>query len=171
MYFLRHKILKKPGQFQQSSVEESGQVNVSFLHGQSKVAPSQATSIPRLELCDAVLLCKTVSKTVKALVIHVDESKFYSDSNVVLGYLQNESRGFHINVANRVQTIRDNSNPDQWIYINRDNLATRGIDGKSSCKITVGKQARILERSSYVATMKENVAINDDNPEEKGPAH
>ena len=39
---------------------------------------------------------------------------FWSDSKVVLGYIHNDSRRFHIFVANRVQQIRESTNPNQW---------------------------------------------------------
>ena len=42
---------------------------------------------------------------------------FWSDSNVVLGYIANESCRFHVFVANRVQLIQDLTSVDQWKYI------------------------------------------------------
>ena len=36
---------------------------------------------------------------------------------MVLGYINNEARIFHVYVANRVQTIRDNTRPSQWHYV------------------------------------------------------
>ena len=39
--------------------------------------------------------------------------KYYTDSKVVLGYINNDTRRFHVYVANRVQTIRNLSQPDQ----------------------------------------------------------
>ena len=65
----------------------------------------------------------------KKLDVEVNEEIYYSDSKVVLGYIQNESRRFYIYVANRVQTIRNTTEPHQWRYIhtanNPANLATR----------------------------------------------
>ena len=42
---------------------------------------------------------------------------FWSDSKVVLGYIANESRRFHVFVANRVQLIQDSTSVDQWKYV------------------------------------------------------
>ena len=54
---------------------------------------------------------------------------YCSDSKVVLGYIQNESRRFY--VANRVQLIRISTAPNQWRYIgtarNPADLATRCV--------------------------------------------
>ena len=56
---------------------------------------------------------------------------FYTDSQVVLGYIKNDARRFHVFVANRVQQIRESSSPDQWRYIatkeNPADEASRGV--------------------------------------------
>ena len=77
-----------------------------LVFGQSKVAPAQTMSIPRLELGAAVLASQAVMKIMKELGSHnIDSITFYPDSKVVLGYIQNESQRFHVYVANRVQAI------------------------------------------------------------------
>ncbi|XP_061897713.1 uncharacterized protein LOC133646409 [Entelurus aequoreus] len=56
---------------------------------------------------------------------------FWTDSQVVIGYINNDARRFHIYVANRVQLIRDNSDPSQWYYVdtseNPADHASRGL--------------------------------------------
>ena len=42
---------------------------------------------------------------------------FWTDSQVVLGHINNESKRFKVFVANRVQLNRDNSNTNQWMLI------------------------------------------------------
>ena len=57
---------------------------------------------------------------------------FYTDSQVVLGYIKNDARRFHVFVANRVQQIRDNSIPNQWKYIEtKENPADESSRGLS----------------------------------------
>ena len=50
---------------------------------------------------------------------------------MVLGYIANESRRFHVFVANRVQEIQKNTSVDQWKYVeskqNPANEASRGL--------------------------------------------
>ena len=51
----------------------------------------------------------------KLKVMHF-EKMFWTDSKVVLSYIQKESREFNVFVANRVQLIKDNSRGEQWKY-------------------------------------------------------
>ena len=49
---------------------------------------------------------------------------FWTDSKVVLGYIQSDSARFHRFVSNRVAFIRSHTKVDQWNYINgKDNPA------------------------------------------------
>lgn len=111
-----------------------GEVSVSLVFAQAKLAPKQATTIPRLELCGAVLSTQAVKRILKELRSTIDEIIFYTDSKVVLGYIQNESKRFYVYVANRVQIIRAHSHPSQWRYIdsaaNPADLTTRSITTK-----------------------------------------
>ena len=108
-----------------------GVVSVFLLFGRSKMAPTHTTSIPSLELCTAVLATQAVMMIRRELDVQIDEEIYYSDSKVVLGYIQNESRRFYVYVANRVQHIRNATTPSQWRYIdtarNPADLATRCV--------------------------------------------
>ena len=110
--------------------EDNYKVNVSLVFGQAKMAPLRATTIPRLELCGAVLSSQVVNKLLEEFSIPVHEVVFYTDSKVVLGYIQNESKRFYVYVANRVQLIRTVSDPTQWRYVdtssNPEDLARPG---------------------------------------------
>ena len=59
---------------------------------------------------------------------------FWTDSSVVLGYIKNETKRFHVFVANRVQDIRQHTDPSQWRYIdsksNPADLASRGVSAR-----------------------------------------
>ena len=71
------------------------------------------TSIARLELAIDVLLVKMVGIIKEELAIdHVSEY-FWTDSQVVIGYIRNTQRRFKIFVTNRVQQIREYSNITQ----------------------------------------------------------
>ena len=112
-------------------LNDKEEISNTLLFGQSKVAPVQTTSIPRLELCAAVLAAQAATRILKEIEMKIDKVTFYTDSKVVLGYIQNESRRFHVYVANRVQLIRRLSDPHRWRYVdtseNPADLATRRL--------------------------------------------
>ena len=112
-------------------IQENGDVHVSFVFGKAKLAPPHATTIPRLELCAAVLGTEITDHVIEELAVQPNLVFYYTDSKVVLGYIQNETRRFYIYVTNRVQQIRKSSTPNQWHYVqtnlNPADLATRSI--------------------------------------------
>ncbi|XP_078350822.1 uncharacterized protein LOC144635607 [Oculina patagonica] len=81
---------------------EANEMSTSLVYGQAKVAPVNPTSIPRLELCGAVLAVQAVQRVVKEIDMKISEVTYYTDSKVVLGYIANESRRFYVYLANRV---------------------------------------------------------------------
>ena len=110
---------------------QNGTVHCSLIMSKSRVAPKKSVTIPRLELQAAVLASKTAKFLQLELNIPSDKHFFWTDSRVVLGYIQNSSRRFHIYVANRVQQICDVSSPGQWSYVdtkeNPADHASRGL--------------------------------------------
>lgn len=97
----------------------NGSCETAFLMGKTKLTPQAETSIPRLELCAAVLAVELADLVCQELDM-VANTTFYTDSKVVLGYINNEVRRFYVYVANRVQRIRRTSQPKQWHYIATD---------------------------------------------------
>ncbi|XP_036007852.1 uncharacterized protein LOC118567265 [Fundulus heteroclitus] len=85
--------------------------------GKAKLAPIPELTIPRLELCAAVLAVEMSELLTEELKIKIDRTTFYTDSKVVLGYINNQHRRFHVYVNNRVQRIKQSSLPDQWRYV------------------------------------------------------
>ena len=103
---------------------EDGVIAVSFVHGKAKLAPLARLTIPRLELCAAVLAAEIADQVREEFGKKLDTITFFTDSKVVLGYINNESRRFYVYVNNRVQRIRQSSHPSQWRYVpSEDNPA------------------------------------------------
>ena len=75
--------------------------------GKSGVSPLKPVTIPRLELTAAVCSARISQQIHRELEYRIDEDFYWTDSEVVLGYLNNESTRFHVYVANRVQEIQD----------------------------------------------------------------
>lgn len=73
---------------------------VSFVMGKVKLVPLPEHTIPRLELCAAVLAVEVADLISSETDIDLDTITFYTDSKVVLGYIHNQTRPFHVNVNN-----------------------------------------------------------------------
>ncbi|XP_063758758.1 uncharacterized protein LOC134877255 [Eleginops maclovinus] len=99
------------------TTDASSNVEVGFMFGKAKLAPRPETTIPRLELCAAVLAVEIADVIVDEMDTIFDAVTFYSDSKVVLGYIHNESRRFYVYVSNRVQRIRRSTSPKQWKHV------------------------------------------------------
>lgn len=96
---------------------EDGLLEVSFVLGKAKLAPLAELTIPRLELCAAVLATEIAEQVREEIGQRLDKITFFTDSKVVLGYINNESRRFYVYVNNHVQRIRQTSHPSQWRYV------------------------------------------------------
>ena len=101
------------------TVNDKGKVTSSILMSKSRLAPIKKTTIPRLELSGAALAVKQDVQLRKELSkeIHLQESVFWTDSTIVLSYINNMDKRFHTFVANRIQMIHDCSNPHQWKHV------------------------------------------------------
>lgn len=82
-----------------------------------------ACSIPRLELSATVVSARTSAMLKNELEMKIDEEFFWTDSQVVLAYIHNDSRRFHMFVANRLEVIKEKTDPGQCHYV--DTLETQ----------------------------------------------
>ncbi|XP_070550671.1 uncharacterized protein [Ptychodera flava] len=112
-------------------INHEDNVNVSFILGKAKVNPTHAVSIPRLELCAAVLATELAQKITSEIGLNIDNVIYHTDSEIVLGYINNTSKRFHVYVANRVEKIHNISSPHQWRHVstheNPADIASRSI--------------------------------------------
>lgn len=99
------------------TTDENGQIHVGFILGKARLAPLTEPTIPRLKLCAAVLAVEMAELIVQEIDIQLDAITFYCDSKVVLGYIYNQSKRFYVYVHNRVQRIRQSTEPSQWKYV------------------------------------------------------
>jgi len=67
------------------TLDSDGESHFSFVFGKSKVAPKHGHTIPRLELCAAVLAVEIAETLTDELSISQEHVTFHIDSKVVLG--------------------------------------------------------------------------------------
>ena len=113
-------------------VDTKGEVCCRLMMSKSRVAPIKFTSMPRLELTAARISARVSVMLKRDLEIAINKQVFWTDSQVVLGYLRNERKKLKIFVANRVQGIKDVSDVKDWRYIpselNPGDISSRGGD-------------------------------------------
>lgn len=115
-----------------SRVVINNETKMTLLMAKSKVTPiKQKVTLPKLELCAAVLLSKLIDKTIQALNIQNVEIFAWSDSMITLGWIRGEPSRFKTFVANRVTQIRANVHQGRWNYVstkeNPADMISRGI--------------------------------------------
>ncbi|GFS90510.1 integrase catalytic domain-containing protein [Trichonephila clavipes] len=105
---------------------------VRLITSKSRVASIKSLTIPRLELCAAVLLAKLVKRVVAALQLETAEVYLWSDSMIVLAWLRKEPMDLKTFVQNRVAKIQELYPNQLWRHVPSDqnpaDLVSRGVD-------------------------------------------
>jgi len=93
-------------------------------------------TIPRLELTAAVVAVKMSCKLKEELHMRIDAKYFWCDSQIVIVYINNDAKRFHLFVANRVKFIKEHTRVDQWQYVpTKDNPADHASRGLSAAEL------------------------------------
>ncbi|XP_043468337.1 uncharacterized protein LOC122502381 [Leptopilina heterotoma] len=123
------------------SVNGDGSVMVRLLTARSRVAPMKTLSLPRLELCGAVLLANLHSKVKEVLTVKIKDSWFWSDSMVALSWIRADLSRWHIFVGNRVSKIQQHTSAEKWNQVRTDqnpaDLISRGTELDDLEKLTI----------------------------------
>ena len=115
-------------------VSSAGDIAVSLVTSKSRVSPIKPTTVPRLELSAAVAAVKASIVLEREFAYSSVSHVFWCDSKVVLSYINNEARRFHLFVANRVAYIHTHTDVCQWRFVpgskNIADVASRGCSPK-----------------------------------------
>ena len=99
--------------------ENTNQYSVSFELSKSRLTPmkDRTLTIPKLGLQAAVLATRLKVSVLEQLKFKVSKTYFWTDSQITLKYIKNESKKFPIFVMNRLHEIRANSDTTEWNYV------------------------------------------------------
>ena len=123
------------------SVNSKGDIHVSQVTAKSRVAPLKSITIPRLELTAATVSVKVAAMLKEELDFKDIPTTYWTDSSIVLGYINNEHKRFRTYVANRLNLVHTYSERNQWRYVSSEDnpadYASRGLSPKDKGKVKV----------------------------------
>lgn len=99
------------------SREKDETVLVRLLCSKSRVAPLKTVTIPKLELCSALLLTRLFHEAHETLEIVPNKIILWCDSTIVLHWLRTSPHLLKTFVANHVVEIQERTDASTWRHV------------------------------------------------------
>lgn len=114
------------------SINKNNKATINLLCAKSKVAPLKPTTMPRLELCAALLAARLGKSVIESLRHKPHRLVHWCDSSIVLSWLRCDITKLKSFAANRVCAILELTKSSCWRYVPTDmnpaDLISRGVD-------------------------------------------
>ena len=96
---------------------KDGSHTCSLVMSKSRLSPIKTIALPRLELNAAVIGARLSRLLLHELDLPIERVQYWTDSTLVIQYINNNSHRVKVFVANRVTDIREVSLPKSWTHI------------------------------------------------------
>ena len=111
--------------------DSTGAVHTSLITSKTRVAPIKRLTIPRLELNGVLIMARLLSHCMDVLDLPLSSVHAWTDSTIVLAWIQGNPHRFKVYIGNRVTQILDLTPADSWKHViseeNPADCASRGI--------------------------------------------
>lgn len=117
------------------SIDHNNQVTVHLITAKSRVAPLKPITVPRLELCGALLAARLTAKVKTSLRLPIRDRTYWCDSIITLSWIRsNKANLLKQFVYNRIHEINTLTESRTWRYVpthsNPADIGSRGADAK-----------------------------------------
>lgn len=123
------------------TIQRDKTVKLNLLCSKSRVAPIKVQTIPRLELCAALLAAELMTRVQSDLGLHNNAIYFWTDSQIVLSWIHNNPGRMPVYVAHRIAKVLRLTIADQWRHVpskqNPADVLSRGLKPRefAACSI------------------------------------
>ena len=157
------------------STYSSSRPLVRLVSARTKVAPLKALTIPRLELCGAQLLAKLLANVQSAPSLPVSALQAWSDSTIVLSWLDGQPKRFKTYVRNRIAATLELVPAECWFHVptqlNPADCASRGLMPKELASFKLWWEGPEFLWAEPVSIPNQPTRSTDTAPEQRVVVH